>query len=423
MTADIRIEQAIYGGQDAGGYRFLARSPGFRDDWLPAAEQLCTGFGERPAGVACPAAVFARPLDRRHVVIVQVADQGRDDAGRPGALGFRLLVLPRTLYLDLAGDPFRIADESPPPWQARGELPALTWDAGPPPPRSAEALAKVLNVSQSATLLGGVQALVDGGRLVFERTGPDDAIVRSLWALLPTSTRGELWPASFAFCNAHRFHVLVVPRAAGSEYDHYLTEEQAGDYPEGRYERNLQTAVQNGDQAEVDALLGRRSRSQTMRLGLALLVLFAAVAAASSVLNPTPPPGPPPTPTSAVPLPRLELPPVDECPPLDLGERARLAGGLQDLGKRLHLTLPRGITEQDLSAALAVLDTQLGTPDPRRDPGPLRDLGPVQRQLRALLWKHTVPGYNERGLNTVELLERLEERLGQERNPPERTRD
>ena len=28
------IEQALYGGQDAGGYRFLARSPGFGDDWL-----------------------------------------------------------------------------------------------------------------------------------------------------------------------------------------------------------------------------------------------------------------------------------------------------------------------------------------------------------------------------------------------------
>ncbi len=89
------IEQAIYGGQDTGGYRFLARSPGFRDDWLAEAERVCTGFGERPAGVACPACVFARPFGRRHVAIVQVADQGQDDTGRPGALAFYLLILPR----------------------------------------------------------------------------------------------------------------------------------------------------------------------------------------------------------------------------------------------------------------------------------------------------------------------------------------
>src|SRR6185437_15737749 len=58
------IEQAVYAGQEAGGYRFLARSPGFRDEWLAEAERVCTGFGERPAGVACPGCVFARPVGR-----------------------------------------------------------------------------------------------------------------------------------------------------------------------------------------------------------------------------------------------------------------------------------------------------------------------------------------------------------------------
>ncbi len=115
------IEQAIYGCQDAGGYRFLGRSAGFSDEWLPEAERLCTGFGERPAGVSCPSCVFATPLGTGHVAVVQVADQGADDAGRPGALGFRLLVLPRALYGDLGGDPFRIAEEFPPSWEARGE--------------------------------------------------------------------------------------------------------------------------------------------------------------------------------------------------------------------------------------------------------------------------------------------------------------
>src|SRR5205085_11732295 len=110
----VPIEQALYGSQAGGGYRFLAKSAGFRDEWLAAAENLCTEFGERPAGSYCSAAVFAQPLDRRNVAIVQVADQGSDDAGRPGSLGFRLLVMPRTAYEGFGGDPFALADKLPP---------------------------------------------------------------------------------------------------------------------------------------------------------------------------------------------------------------------------------------------------------------------------------------------------------------------
>src|SRR5262249_48335814 len=87
---DIPIEQAIYGNHGGDGYRFLARSPGFLDDWLPLAQQVCAGFGERPAGVSCPGCVFARPFGKDQVAVVQAADQGTE-AGRPGALGFRLL--------------------------------------------------------------------------------------------------------------------------------------------------------------------------------------------------------------------------------------------------------------------------------------------------------------------------------------------
>src|SRR5438128_11945822 len=110
---DILLEQALYGAHDSGGYRFLARSPGFLDDWLPEAERLCAGFGERPAGVACPGCVFAKPFGKQHLAVVQVADQGTDDAGRPGALAFRLLVMPRAFY---AGDPFALAERLPPAW-------------------------------------------------------------------------------------------------------------------------------------------------------------------------------------------------------------------------------------------------------------------------------------------------------------------
>lgn len=401
------IEQAIYG--NAGGYRFLARSPGFRDEWLPQAELLCTRFGERPAGVSCPAAVFARPFAGGQVAVVQVADQGPDDTGRPGSLAFRILLLSRRLYEDLGGDPFLVADTFPPPWSARGEPPALEWTTGPPAPRAVAALQTVLQRSDSATLLGGTQALLDGGRLVFERQQPDPELVRGLWALLPVSTRAGLWPATFAFCNAHDFDVLVVPHATGPEYAAYVNETQAGDYPEGRYELALQIAVEAGDQGTVDNLLARRSRSQMMRLALALLVVAVLSPLGIVLLFHPAAPQQPPARTAAAAGPRL--PPVNECPDLSPEQRAGLAHRLQALGQRLGLTLPPGDAGAQLTDDLAALDNRLGTPHPKRKLGPLRTLGPLQRQVRALLWKHDVADYNLVRLNLDELMDLLEQRL------------
>ncbi|MGH7221731.1 MAG: hypothetical protein ACRELF_00720, partial [Gemmataceae bacterium] len=408
--------------QDKGGYRFLARSPGFRDDWLAEAERLCTGFGERPTGVACPGCVFARPFGRHHVAIVQAADQGQDDTGRPGALAFYLLILPRAFYRELGGDPFYLAEQFPPPWQTRGELPCITWTAGAPPARSAAMLQKTLNVPHSATLLGGAQILLDGGRLVFERSSPDAAILRGLWALLPTRERGELWPASFTFSNDPQFNVVVVPRAAGSEYEHYITEEKAGDYPEGRYECNLQSAIETGDQREIDALLNY-SRSRMLRLIIVLLIIVILLSLAMIRLLPGPPAAPPATGTAKTPALALDLPPLDQCPTLSRRERTELAQHLYHLGQRLRIDVSEGTSEKALTAALAVLDKKLGTSNSRADPGPLRNYGPLQRQLRVLLWKQGIAAYNAHGLNTVELLERLEDQMDKEQKAAEKSRD
>jgi hypothetical protein len=416
------IEQAIYGGHDVGGYRFLARSPGFVDEWLPLAQQLCTGFGDRPAGVFCPAAVFARQFGARHVAVVQVADQGRDDAGRPGALAFRLLILPRALYADLGGDPFLVADAFPPSWEVRGDLPVLAWTDGPPSKRTIEQVRRVIDVEhdRTALLLGGVQVLVDGGRLVFERKAPDSRLLRDLWMLLPTATRTTLWPASFAFGNANRFHVVVAPRATGPEYEGYIPETQAGDYPEGRYELALQTAVESGDEEEMDALFARRSRAQVMRLGVVLLLLFIIV-----------PPlvlGLPWAKRQGDPMPAVKekekeqqaetpmnLPPADTFPRLTEGERKPFAIRLEMLGKRLEVSLPEGTSDKTLTESIELLDRQIdlkkGKGKSSRDPGKLSDLGPPQRQLRAVLWKNGVEKYGEMGPRSDELVNMLEEQL------------
>ena len=190
--ADFILEQAIYGSAASGGYQFLARSPGFRDDWRAPAEQLCTSFGDRPAGVTCPACVFARPFDREQVAVVQVADQGADDAGRPGAR----LSNPARAAKDVRAPrrPVRDCRAIPAAVEHARRAARARMDGRPLPPRTVEDVQAVLKTDNGPALLGGVQALLDGSRLVFERTQPDGALVRGLWTLLPDSSPGTSGP-------------------------------------------------------------------------------------------------------------------------------------------------------------------------------------------------------------------------------------
>ncbi|MFL5339553.1 MAG: hypothetical protein ACJ8F7_05230 [Gemmataceae bacterium] len=252
------VAQALY-FRDRDELRFAGKSADFADGWVEAAESLCRGFGPPLAGVACPEALIARPLGPRHVAVVQVAD-------RPGGLGFRVLALPRVFYAGWIGDPFLVSERFPPDWSAKGELPTLTWPAEAPPRRTVAQLQQVLQTGGSQTLLGAVQALVDGSRVVFERAAPAPQLVRDLWALLPNSSRAELWPATFAYGTELGFDVLVVPPAAVAKPDRYLTEEQVVDYPEGRYEFSLQYAIEHDDQRELNQLLRRPGSRQRVRL-------------------------------------------------------------------------------------------------------------------------------------------------------------
>ena len=119
MNPDLAIAQAVVVA-DAAGPKVLARSDDFPFAWEEAARTAVVRFGRRPPGVACPAALFACPVGRTHVAVVQVADL--PGPGHP--LGFRFLVLARKLY-EALGDPFAVADRFPPDWSARGTLPWL----------------------------------------------------------------------------------------------------------------------------------------------------------------------------------------------------------------------------------------------------------------------------------------------------------
>ena len=270
MSADAEIAQALF--LVAGGsIKEVGKSANFAADWSVEAERLCRGFGSPRPGVACPAALFAQPFGPRHVAVVQVADQ---QAG----LGFRFRVLSRDLYTHSIGDPFLVGDRFLPDWSASGELRALQWPVDAAPRRTIAQLQQVLETGGSQTLLGGVQALVDGGRLYFERVAPAPQLIRDLWALLPNSSRAELWPATFAYSNDLGFDVLVLPMRpipggpAPAGTDRYVTEEQVVDYPEGRYEFSLQYAVEHDQQRELDRLLNRPTGMRRFWLALFILI-------------------------------------------------------------------------------------------------------------------------------------------------------
>jgi hypothetical protein len=439
-----QLEHALYGSQGAGGYRFLASSPGFNEAWQAEAERLCTGFGERPAGVACPRAVFARPFAGNHVAVVQAADQGQDDQGRPGALSFYIVVLPAHLYEYLGGDPFYLAEQLPPPWTARGVLSPLSFTE-PPPPRTTTGVVELLKLPTSATLFGGVQALLDGGQLAFERPAPDEPLVRGLWALLPYSSRQELWPASFAFGNALEFDAVVVPRLDPAQFPGYILEEHAGDYPEGQYELALQRAAESGNQEELDTLFTRRSYRQTRRLALILLTaLFCMGVLALVFKNPArlkrekPEPRRQETPDGFDALkkanyPRLSAQERDELTlrlrelttMMDTPVPANVPGSIAILGlsaapgAALNTSALVGLgwnwltPAEDLLDALDV-DPNLGTPDMDRKGREIKPLKPVELKLRALLFKHGVKSFDDSGKSAPELVDDLQTQLVKE---------
>jgi hypothetical protein len=401
--ADIVIQQAIYGAQSSGGDRILARSAGFRDEWLPHVERLCASFGERPAGVRCPGGVLAQPFDSR-VAVIQVADLGPNDSGRPWMLGFHLLVLTRADYAKLGGDPFELAQQFPPPWEARGELPALSVPARFPQRTVHEVREALQRGDQSPVLLGAAQALVDGGRLVFQRSAPDTQLLRDLWTILPTSNRCNLWPASFAFGAAPGFDVLVVPDASGPEYARYLTERQAGDYPEGHYELNLQIAAEAGDQRELDALFARRSRSEIWRMGLVLLGLVSVLVVVGNLL-----PVPAAREEQASPPSRIDLPSARQFTALSKRDRQSLTQALREAAVQAGVhPLPDPPTAERLIIALS---QQLGKPESGRDPGKNLTTGPPERRLRALLWTYDVAEYHDLDKKPVELVQCLRQKV------------
>ncbi len=308
---DILIEQATFVQADDDPPKLLGKSPGVQDTWLPEIESTLDDFGTPPYGIRCPEAMFALPLGKRHVMVVRVRDDVDESNGRSRPLHFQVLILTKKVYAYGLPDPFYILDKFPPDWKSN-QLPTLEWTFGPLPRRMIPEVQAILKRLKSnalvedklgeeqvddpdreytdeeianawgPTFLGGVQILVDGGRLVFQRSAPDPELVRAFWTLLPNSSRYHIWPATYAFGHVLPFDLVVVPVYNAQDFQGYLTEDQAGEYPEGRYEMALQQAAQAGDQEELDILFHRRGSRETLKLAIVLVIVMTVLVLANN---------------------------------------------------------------------------------------------------------------------------------------------
>ncbi len=297
------IEQATFLLTNHDTLQRLAHSPGFIEDWYPPLEEILNAFGAPPDGITCAQTVFVQKLPPDHIVVVRASS-------RPGGFGFHTFVLLQEKYQVFLGNPFALTEKFPADWGAHGTLPSQSWEAKPMPGPTVEEVRKVLqrikptplvedvpgedqmqeNSSEepeSPALLGGAQVLVDGGKLVFERSTPDYTLIEALWTLLPRVLRGELLPASYAFNQKLAFDVLVVPKLE-NRLEGFTTEEQAANYPEGKYELNLQIAAESGNQEDLNALFERRSWRETWRMAMTILIVVSIMAFLSHFLLTTP---------------------------------------------------------------------------------------------------------------------------------------
>jgi hypothetical protein len=279
----VHFQQAIIQRESDGQLAFGKSSLEFNSEWLAPALAMCEAFSADPPNFELPESLFVQRLDKRHVAIVRTLPSKKAGAA---PLRFHLLVAAKPDYAAMHGDPFEIAGQFTPDWSATSDLPILEWPGTPVPRRTVADVQRVLKRPNGPELLGGCQALLDGSRLLFSRAGADADVIRSIWMLLPYSNRLELLPATFAWNASLKFDVVVAPAERADQFTNYLTEEQAGGYPEGRFELSLQTAAEADDQESLDILWSRRSRREVWRTGILLVIVMGILALAIQLLSP-----------------------------------------------------------------------------------------------------------------------------------------
>lgn len=144
-------------------------------------------------------------------MIVGVAPQGDDDAGRPGALAFHSLFVGPWSYLRAGADPFAFAGLHQRAWSLDdldATLPAPSLEirasSGDPAEDQSEVIA---------------QAIAAGRRVVVPSAVPIEATARAVWRRLPLRVRLRATVATWAFDNANRFDLVAMPRLSAAGRD------------------------------------------------------------------------------------------------------------------------------------------------------------------------------------------------------------
>ena len=106
------------------------------------------------------------------------------------------------------------------------------------------------------------------------------------------------------------------------------------------------------------------------------------------------------------------LPAMPPVKTLTATERIELAAALQRCADRLGLDPP---AHADAEALLALIDQHLTRQDRQRNPRPINSFGPLEWQLRVLLWKQGVADYAKPDAGPLDLVERLDKKLRDKR--------
>lgn len=239
--------------REGDAIHIVAQSEGVTEEVLAELQRACLAFGQ--PSIVFPSAMFTQRWKKQYLIVVQVID---------APLRFHAVIVDENALSFAAIDPELIAKDIRPDWNASGTIEPFVWKSEYPVDTIA-VFQDILKTGNSQLLLGATQALFDSGKIVFERPDPDPMLVRNLWRMLPYSSRRELTFATFAFSDALRCNVMVMPKIEAVPVG-YLIESNVLDYPEGRYEKAVQIAVEADDQRGLNRLLWRRSSSETLRL-------------------------------------------------------------------------------------------------------------------------------------------------------------
>ncbi len=171
-----------------------------------------------------------------------------------------------------AADPFRVARKLKrgPAFCSPGEV---SWAVNP----EWAVLPKVsyfqdlLKSADSALLLGGAQALMDGAGVRLDAGHEDREVAERLWNLAPLSVRLERTMVIGDPGNILRADLTALSPTTQAQAD-FWNSQRLGDYPEGKYELALQSAIDQGDELSIERHLHRQSPRQVMLTAAFLLV-------------------------------------------------------------------------------------------------------------------------------------------------------